>query len=305
MSNGAAAMAGLSAAVGVGQIIAGGVQNKRNRQSQELENAKNRQWEAIMQGRQNAINRANWDMENAYNAPANQMRLLKEAGLDPNLVYGNPASWQSSTIGSVSGSASNQEAPKTDLSGVMAGMDKFKEAGQMMYQVNQLEAQKANIEADTSLKNAMAVETLSKTDLNKWDYKFKIGVEDVMKQKLEAEKGLIYAEIKRAETEVTVMLDKNEREKLANSANVAKTLQEITNMKIQNLETKAQTDKIKQDIKMLKQQAEILKDEKLIKQAEAELNKNGIQKSDPWYARALMQAAISIRNGATNLLNKF
>jgi len=64
-------MAGISAAVGVGQMIAGGVQNKRNRESQEAENEKNRQWEAIMQGRQNAINRANWDMENAYNSPSN------------------------------------------------------------------------------------------------------------------------------------------------------------------------------------------------------------------------------------------
>jgi len=135
------------------------------------------------------------------------MKLLKEAGLDPNLVYGNPASWQSSSIGSVSGSASNQQAPQTDLSGVMSGMDKFKEAGQMFYEVKQLEVQKANIEADTSLKNAAAIETLSKADLNKWDYKFKLGVEDVMKQKLEAEKNLILSQGGKTDAETKVMLD--------------------------------------------------------------------------------------------------
>lgn len=221
MSYGAGAMAGLSAAIGAGQIIAGGVQNKRNRESQERENEKNRQWEAIMQGRQNSINRVNWEMENAYNSPSNQMKLLKEAGLDPNLVYANQASWQGQSIGSVTGSASNQQAPQTDLSGVMAGMEKFKDAGQMFYEVKQLEAAKANIEADTSLKNAQSIETLSKTDLNRWDYKFKQGVESVMKQKLIAEKDLINAQSTNVETqsmknvaETKVILERNEREKI-------------------------------------------------------------------------------------------
>jgi len=294
MSYGAAAMAGISAAVGVGQMIAGGVQNKRNRESQEAENEKNRQWEAIMQGRQNAINRANWDMENAYNSPANQMKLLKEAGLDPNLVYGNPASWQSSSIGSVSGSASNQQAPQTDLSGVMSGMDKFKEAGQMFYEVKQLEVQKANIEADTSLKNAAAIETLSKADLNKWDYKFKLGVEDVMKQKLEAEKNLILSQGGKTDAETKVMLERNEREKITAA---------LTNslVKAQTQESKQRTAKIIQEVLTEKLQQQLLRTEDRLKQQEIQMQITQLNTQAVYQGLIKAQTeAIRNKNGQTD-----
>lgn len=45
-----------------------------------------------------------WNMNNQYNSPAEQMKRLKEAGLNPNLVYGN---------GSVVGNTSGQAAGAT------------------------------------------------------------------------------------------------------------------------------------------------------------------------------------------------
>lgn len=47
----------------------------------------------ILQGGQNAKNRRfaldMWNRQNAYNAPAAQMQRLKDAGLNPNMIYGN------------------------------------------------------------------------------------------------------------------------------------------------------------------------------------------------------------------------
>lgn len=55
------------------------------------------------------LNRQQWQAENEYNSPKAQMQRLKEAGLNPNLVYGN---------GSVSGNTTTAgpryEAPKAE-----------------------------------------------------------------------------------------------------------------------------------------------------------------------------------------------
>ncbi len=38
---------------------------------------------------QNNLNIQNWKMQNEYNLPKNQMQRYLDAGLNPNLVYGN------------------------------------------------------------------------------------------------------------------------------------------------------------------------------------------------------------------------
>lgn len=48
--------------------------------------------------RQRADALADWDKQNAYNTPASQMQRLKEAGLNPNLVYGNGADATSNSM---------------------------------------------------------------------------------------------------------------------------------------------------------------------------------------------------------------
>lgn len=59
---------------------------------------KQRNHERAMYERQLADNRQNWEMENLYNSPAQQMQRLKDAGLNPNLVYGNGATAMGGSI---------------------------------------------------------------------------------------------------------------------------------------------------------------------------------------------------------------
>lgn len=69
----------------VGSLISGGVNKKAAYTMQRREQEFNRaqaEW-------QNQVNIANWQMQNNYNSPANQMKRLQEAGLNPNLIYGN------------------------------------------------------------------------------------------------------------------------------------------------------------------------------------------------------------------------
>ena len=41
---------------------------------------------------QNEYNTKMWNLQNEYNTPANQMKRYREAGLNPNLIYGNGSS---------------------------------------------------------------------------------------------------------------------------------------------------------------------------------------------------------------------
>lgn len=54
-----------------------------------------------------------WKMQNEYNKPINQMERLKEAGLNPNLVYGGGATTTAGPVGYTPG-----VAPQSPLSGV-------------------------------------------------------------------------------------------------------------------------------------------------------------------------------------------
>lgn len=69
------ALAGLQG--NVLNLVAGEYNNRRTREHQEK-----------MYARQRADNLADWNMMNQYNSPEAQMRRYKEAGLNPNLIYG-------------------------------------------------------------------------------------------------------------------------------------------------------------------------------------------------------------------------
>lgn len=75
------AVLGSSLLSGAASLISGNKQSQGQREA----NATNIQ----IAREQNAFNRESWNMENEYNTPSAQMRRLKDAGLNPNLVYGS------------------------------------------------------------------------------------------------------------------------------------------------------------------------------------------------------------------------
>lgn len=75
MSYGALIAGGLALAGGVTQSVSQGKLNK-----------KNRKWQEQM-----------WERTNAYNHPTQQMNRLREAGLNPNLVYGSGSPYNTAT----------------------------------------------------------------------------------------------------------------------------------------------------------------------------------------------------------------
>ena len=76
-----------------------------------------------------------WKMQNQYNTPAAQMQRLKDAGLNPNLIYGSSPAGASGSAGSI---APSKPAPYA-----------IKDPSQTIAQMALLEAQKNNLDANT------------------------------------------------------------------------------------------------------------------------------------------------------------
>lgn len=94
------------AAIGGLASVFGSTQQNRNIdkqiKAQQQENDKNRQYNLMLAKQQNQWNLDQWNRENAYNDPTAQMQRLRNAGLNPDLVYG-------------SGSAANLSAPSPEM----------------------------------------------------------------------------------------------------------------------------------------------------------------------------------------------
>lgn len=90
-----------------------------------------------------------WNLQNAYNTPKAQMQRYQEAGLNPNLIYG-----QTNTASPVgSGPHASFNAEGIDLAGFL---QKWYSAKASKAQVNNLEQQNENLKSQDSLLGANA-----------------------------------------------------------------------------------------------------------------------------------------------------
>ncbi|QCS36936.1 DNA pilot protein [Tortoise microvirus 29] len=105
-------------------------------------NKKTRKYNEYMYDKQKADNLAFWQMQNEYNSPQSQMERLRDAGLNPNLVYGASAPGNSSSqVQTPSQPSWNPETPKMDL-GLVAG-----QAINTYYDLRMKKAQYDNLKA--------------------------------------------------------------------------------------------------------------------------------------------------------------
>lgn len=84
-----------------------------------------------------------WSLNNEYNTPANQMKRIKEAGLNPNLMYGQ------GTVGNSSSPASGVSSPRIDPVNYFQGLTGIQDAYLKMQQAKLLEAQRKKVEGST------------------------------------------------------------------------------------------------------------------------------------------------------------
>lgn len=218
---------------------------------------KQRKHENYMFDKQVATNRENWSLENQYNSPEMQMARLKQAGLNPNLVYNNGANAQGGTI-------ENSNPTVTDQSKAFEGFGRM--ADQMniaaLYdlklkqaQTDQLNASAQNLGVQSELTNATKylreLESQAQRTSNAWQ-----------KQKIEADIELIRSNITKnyadtlntnANTRVQnvtensirngidMAIQKNSRENLDSAAGRSKMAAEIAKMVVEKQKMQSET----------------------------------------------------------------
>lgn len=261
---------------GGAMLIAGGLSMAGAYGASALQNAGSRR----RQETANQYNLEQWNRANAYNHPTQSMARLKEAGLNPNLIYG----------GSPSGSSGNADAVPTanaapyTMDNPLQNLGQYADWRVKQAQINNLKVQENLINADIINRAAQTANTkmntlfqsegiktsaLSrvKTDAEIRDTNFNLQ----LKQKLEAT-TLQAAEANVRATEATTignLIDNN-----------TKSLQQADAVKKLYYEAEA----AKMALTGLDLQQELMR-------LEIKLNKVGIQKGDPIWARIIAQAA--------------
>lgn len=264
----------LAALIGLGTGLLGAA-------SQGNQNRKNRAFarEQYSTARRDAL--TDRDFENNYNSPAAQMQRLKEAKLNPNLVYdGGGATVNSATARSAPQNTPNTDTPQIDPRPINAGL-------MQQYEINQLQAQTDNVKQmtevakmDEILKATQNLNITSDTalkDVNTMQGKFNLNIANdllsntIEKAQLDVKNAQADLTTKAANTKYT--LDNNERQKLANANSIAQGVEAILRSKADRAKTVDERSYIQQQIKNLGQDSEL-------KQIDIDLRKKGINPND-------------------------
>lgn len=237
-----------------------------------------RDWQIDMYNKQREHALTDRDFENHYNSPAEQMKRLEAAGLNPNLVYGNGAAASNSSTTRQSSAPSAQPAQTTNL---------FKDALDTYFEARRQEILTDNTEAVIALNNARRYKTEQEENTERW--RTDEAQNRVAKQRQElyvGEKSLEYqidaAKLRNEKTkaDINFTLRENERQAAMNASNLKEAVQRIALMKANQEVSEANKAKI------LQQTQKILQDIQLGK-SDIQNAKLGLNKSDPMYLRVI------------------
>lgn len=221
--------------------------------------------------RQHAL--ADWSMQNEYNSPQSQMQRLREAGLNPNLVYGHGADAMSTAPARASSPGTwNPKPPEFQAGSISKG---YFDTQIQQATLDNLKKQNTLIDTERLLKIAQTDATTTGSLRGKWD----LAIENELKEFTIAGRQ---ADVTAKES--TSALKRNELEIAwaTKDYNIQLAAENILNIRLRNAQTEAQKDEIRQRIKNLQQ------DEK-IKTITAQWMKLGLTPNDPAWQRKLVQ----------------
>lgn len=233
---------------------------------------------------------SDWTMQNEYNHPSSQMARLRQAGLNPHLVYGNGAVANSQDVRSSNQPSWNPQPPQFEGNSVMSFYDvSIKEA-----QLDNLRAQNTVLANDALLKQAQSVATLTAADKTKVDTAIAnvdLTYADILKQlqqnnsqadiwKKSTETDYIKQQTEASKQGMQLALSANERAEALKTASLQEAAARILSMRIANAKTE-------QERKNAEQQFQNLKGEAMLKQMDIDLRRAGINPGDPGWFKAL------------------
>lgn len=207
--------------------------------SQGAVNRKTRNYNVRMYQRQRADALADWAMQNEYNHPSSQMARLREAGLNPHLVYGNGATTEGGSVRQSTAESWNPRAPQFDVGQAAGvGIATYYDAQVKQAQIDNLREQNTVLEKESSLKAAQTIATLMGSKNVETDImtkEFNLALEKSLRdytvegRKLDVVKK--QSEIANVVAQTKLTLTHDEIQQLMKKPNMEKVLQEVINLK--------------------------------------------------------------------------
>ena len=279
-------------------ILPGVVQAAGNLQSQMvnsglnvLNNVLEKKYNKKIYEQQKADNLTQWNLQNDYNSPTSQMARLREAGLNPNLVYGNGATSQAQPVPmATQQSAGRQQAPPLDFGGVVkGGLESYVNLESGRAQIDNLKAQNNVLVQEAALKAAQTADTNIRASRSKFDLGLATDLRnnslDITKAnlaKINQEMDIGYQANDRANTATQISLDANDRAKIMQQETITNMKKVGQNLVLDRIIKQQQLDQGDQDLIAKEYNNAILR-------FDAEMAKHGITSNSAKYATSLVQ----------------
>lgn len=266
-----------------------------NAATQAAQNRKSRNFAREMYGRQRADALEDWNRETSYNSPQMQMQRLRDAGLNPNLVYGDSVVQSAPSTRSSSAPGWNPKAP--EYGNAVAGVG---QSLAMYYDLKFRQAQTDNVMAATDvamedkvLKQAQAYATLvgaGKTDLEARRLLAELpNVQKLSDYSVDKARADIDARL----AETRVLLNRDEREAISTTQSIKESVARILRMRYENAKSEDDRRLILNHIRSMTYDNEL-------KALDIDLKKKGIQPHDQLWQRKVADYL----NGLPGMLKK-
>lgn len=258
------------------------INNASNIFAQGNANRKTRKWNEKMYARQRADALSDWQMMNEYNHPSSQMARLREAGLNPNLVYGKGADVTAGDVRSSSPGSYRAQAAQTNFDARSALMTHY-DIQTRQAQIDNLRTQNTVLDQEALLKRAQTLDVLQSGSRKQFDLE------------LDKELRQVSADMRRETlnkliADKTYTLDNNERQAIANDQSIQESAARIISMRYGNRLSSAQVREINARIKNHDLDGKL-------KQLDIDLKEKGVQPTDPLWSRVLARVIEEIFGG--------
>lgn len=236
--------------------------------SQGRLNRKTREWNEKMYGVQRADALADWNMQNEYNSPEAQMQRFMDAGLNPNLIYGQTN--EGAVVRSSGVESWHPQAVRFDPS----------EAVLSYANVNAKAAQTDNVKAATDVaRQEAALKAVEITSRLVGIDRTKVGIEADKFRLSQAQKLADVSiesaseNLRKTKAEIGMITDSNERAAASNAQSLQKGVEEILNLREQRAKTREEAESVRAQRRNIYQDYDL-------KQLDYELKRLGIQPGD-------------------------
>lgn len=228
-----------------------------------------------MYDKQRAHALQDWNTQNAYNSPAAQMQRLKDAGLNPNLVYGNGADATASQMPRQADTPSwNPDTPRINYSAQNA-LSNYYDTQFRQAQTNNLAVQKTLMEQQAINTAAQTAATLAGTAKTK--------VETSTLSELQSTTiAAARANLQKILSDTKYTQDENRRKEELQPTTVKQAVNNEIQQRLTQSKTVAETRSIMQGI-------ENMRKEGALKQIEIDIRKTGGNPNDPYWQKKIIQ----------------